>query len=405
MKPEYRGMPAGNMHLFLGKEDVARKAQPATKEKILAGVKEVVANAAKDNLVIIAFFGRGRFPADRTCFFTSDSTIKDRAQNALATADLEQEFQSFKGDNCVAFIDVNYKGIDPGKEKLLEPNPLDFVRVFVGSEDKEEHTLPQGRVVYIANANISPAVEVEGHGLFAHALLAGLKGAADVEGYEPDGLITVDEMDTYLDKTLPELDPQVRQDQRRKDHRPVRLGRKAQPLRDHREPGRHAQGEGPAREAPRNHAARRAEGRGRAAPVEDDPPEGRPRSAQAYPEAGRRRRHGCPLPERPRRRLRGPEAARRDAQTFAKKTMDGILIVKSGYVKDVELGDLTASAIKGMYKKLEEKMPAEVKEKLENVKELGGEERAQNPCWPTSARGSASVKTSKATRTSTPRSA
>ncbi|MBX7103772.1 MAG: S41 family peptidase [Gemmataceae bacterium] len=370
MKPEYRGVPAENMHLFLGKEDVARKAQPATKEKILAGVKEVVAKAAKDDLVIIAFFGRGAISADRTCFFTSDSTVKDRAQNALATADLEQEFQAFKGDKLVAFIDVNYKGIDPGKEKLLEPNPLDFIRVFVGSEDKEEHTLPQGRVVYIANANISPAVEVEGHGLFAHALLAGLKGAADVEGYEPDGLVTVDEMDTYLDKTLPELARKYGKTNDEKIIAPFDWGGKLNHF---------AITENPA--VMPKVKARLAKLRETTLPDEQKAEGERLLSKMTHLKADQELRKlyqkladgdvtVATFQSARDDNFAGRKLPAEDAQTFAKKTMDGILIVKSGYVKDVELGDLTASAIKGMYKKLEEKMPAEVKEKLENVKEL-----------------------------------
>ena len=48
-------------------------------------------------------------------------------------------------------------------------------------------------------------LELEQHDLFATALLEGLKGQADKEGYEPDGVVTVDELVQYLEREIPRL--------------------------------------------------------------------------------------------------------------------------------------------------------------------------------------------------------
>src|SRR5438270_4389761 len=57
----------------------------------------------------------------------------------------------------------------------------------------------------MASNGLSASPDLEEHGLFVTALLAGLKGEADKEGYEADGVVTVDELTTYLNKNVPEL--------------------------------------------------------------------------------------------------------------------------------------------------------------------------------------------------------
>ena len=62
-----------------------------------------------------------------------------------------------------------------------------------------------GRVVFLATNGLSTSLDLKDHGMFTKVLLDGLKGEADNEGYEPDGLVTVDELAKYLDKQMPEL--------------------------------------------------------------------------------------------------------------------------------------------------------------------------------------------------------
>ena len=110
---------------------------------------------------------------------------------------------------------MNFKGFDAGKESVAEPNPTDLFKIFLGSEDKEDHQLADGRVIFLATNGLKPSLDLEKNGMFTHAVLAALKGAADKEGYEPDGLVTVDELVTYLEKEISRAGPQERQDQGR----------------------------------------------------------------------------------------------------------------------------------------------------------------------------------------------
>src|SRR5262249_39284367 len=67
------------------------------------------------------------------------------------------------------------------------------------------HNPLPGRVVFLATNGLVPSLDLKDHGIFARVLLDGLKGKADKEGGEADGLITIDELTEYLDKELPEL--------------------------------------------------------------------------------------------------------------------------------------------------------------------------------------------------------
>jgi C-terminal peptidase prc len=368
--PAVGGVARDNVRLFLGKDDAERKSKPATKEQILAGIKDVVARAAKEDLVIVAFFGRGAILADRTCFFTSDANFKERAKTALATADIEQEFQAFKGDKLVAFIDVNYKGVDPGGEKLLEPNPIDFVRAFVGSEDKEEHTLPQGRVVFIANGSVAPPIDVENHGLMAHVILAGLRGAADVEGYEPDGVVTVDELDVYMEKQIPELARKWGKTAEEKQTLPFDWGGRTNHFAVTRNPAVAPQVDARIQKLAGLKLAPELQSEGEKLLAKMPRLKSDQDLRKLYQQLVDGKLSTAAFESARADNISGRKLTPEEAQTFAKKTMDGILLVRSGYVKEVEIGDLTAAAIKGMYRRLEEKIPADVKEKIDAAKEL-----------------------------------
>src|SRR5262249_7925044 len=138
----YLGADKANVHLLLGTPDEKRNSEPATKANILKALGDVAAKARRDDLVLISLIGQGAPLRDRTCFLSSDATFKDRAKNAVASADVEAALQKLKSQKLCAIVDINYKGYDPGKQVIPDPNLIDMVRVFVGNEDKEEHTLP-----------------------------------------------------------------------------------------------------------------------------------------------------------------------------------------------------------------------------------------------------------------------
>ena len=123
----------------------------------------------------------------------------------MSSKEIETAIEKLKSHKLFAIMDIDYKSIDHGKNAVPDPNFLDMLRVFVGSEDKEEHQLPPGRVIVLSNNSVSHPLDLPSQGMFTKVLLDGLKGAADKAGYEPDGVVTVDELDTYLEKELPKL--------------------------------------------------------------------------------------------------------------------------------------------------------------------------------------------------------
>src|SRR5262245_26461574 len=69
----------------------------ASKEAIVKAIEAAVDATGKDDLLIIALFGRGSSVAEMPCFFTPESSFKDRAKTALTTAMLEPAFKKLKG--------------------------------------------------------------------------------------------------------------------------------------------------------------------------------------------------------------------------------------------------------------------------------------------------------------------
>ena len=179
----------------------------ATKDNILKAIRWAAQNAGANDPIVFIFIGQGAPVGERICFFGVDSTFKDRAKDAVLGADIEHELDKLKSQKFVALLDVNLKGWeDPDKKSVAEANPNDFIRIFLGSnEDKEDHSLPPGKVVFLATNGLRPSLDLEKNGLFTQVVLDGLKGEADKEGYEPDGLVTVDELVEYLSKEMPEL--------------------------------------------------------------------------------------------------------------------------------------------------------------------------------------------------------
>ncbi len=199
----YLGVDGEHIRLLLGNADEKRHSQPATRANIIKALHDAVAAARAKDLVIFTFIGQGAPLGERTCYFATDSTFKDRLKNSVAAGDIQQELDKLKKNtNFCGFIDVNYRGFDAGKDSAPDANVNGFYKEFFGKEEDEEKATPSGRVVFFATMGLGQAFDLEKHGSFTQVLLDGLSGKADKEGYEPDGVVTVDELAEYLDKEL-----------------------------------------------------------------------------------------------------------------------------------------------------------------------------------------------------------
>ncbi|MEO2090859.1 MAG: caspase family protein, partial [Gemmataceae bacterium] len=188
--------------LLTSKEDEKRKGRKATRENIVKAVHEAAAKTGKDDLLILAFFGRGASSGDSTCFFAADSTFKERGKTGVLGTDLETEMKAAKQARLLFVMDVAFKGFDPGKETVVEPTLKDILGGAFGGEEKGELPAPHDRVVMLSTIPSSDPLTKGDHGLFAATMLDALKGKADVEGYEPDGVVTMDELAKYLEKEV-----------------------------------------------------------------------------------------------------------------------------------------------------------------------------------------------------------
>jgi hypothetical protein len=116
---EYMGVDPANIHLFLGTEDKTRHSEPATKENILKAFRAVAEKASKDDMLIVGLFGQGAPSGDRTVYFCTGSTFKDRAKNGLASSEIEHELEKLKSERVVAFVDINFKSFTPDKGSVV----------------------------------------------------------------------------------------------------------------------------------------------------------------------------------------------------------------------------------------------------------------------------------------------
>ncbi|MFO0807045.1 MAG: S41 family peptidase [Gemmataceae bacterium] len=362
------------IHLLLGKADEGRKSQTANKANILKALSEVTAKARKDDLVIVALIGQGAPLGDKTCFLAADSTFKDRAANAISSDELEKAVKDLKSQKLVALIDVNLKGYDAGKEVLPDPNLGDLLRVFIGNEDKEEHTLPPGRVVLLSGNGFSQPLEYEGQGLFVKTLIKGLQGAADSD-VEPDGTVSVSEIDAYLEKEMPKIARQIGKTAEEKEQASIDWGARINHfgLTSNPEVRTRVLAQIAKLDSFKLDPEAAADGRRLLERVPKLKAEQELRKAYQSLVAGT-----IAVEELSKQRaenLAARKLSEEDAREFADRVFLGVEMVRRQYVKELNAGEMVNWAIRGLYRKLEIKtIPTEIKEKLDKVKDARSRE-------------------------------
>src|SRR6516165_3982302 len=135
---DYLGIHPNHVRLLLGTKDPKRNSETATHENILKALKWAAASAGADDLVIIGMVMQGAPLGERSCYFATDSTFKERAKNALGAGEIESALDKLKSQKFCAFLDVNFKGFNPGKDPAPEANLTNFYREFLHSP-KEDH--------------------------------------------------------------------------------------------------------------------------------------------------------------------------------------------------------------------------------------------------------------------------
>lgn len=379
---KYLGVDAEHSRLLLGDPDKVAGSQAATHENILKALHWIADNAHANDLVVFGFFGEGG-PLDDSgthrCYFASDSTFEGRKKNAVAASEIGDALKNLKSQRFCALLDVDFKGFTTTDKKVAEPTlGTDPYKEFLGKDDSDEEAAKPGRAVFLASNGLIRSLDLKDHGVFAEALLKGLKGAADKNGYEPDGLVTVEELTEYLDKEMHEL---IRTNGKNKEERdqyfiplggrgnhyvlvynPVvaaevkaRESKFAQMVADGKVPQKYAEeGKTLLARMPRLEAQRKLR-----------------KDYQALIEGK------IDLDKFTTERetiLDGTKLPRADAEDFAKTVMIAIRMVAQSYVKKLNPNDMVVWAIKGLYRQVDEKLPTKIEARLKDANDMKPEE-------------------------------
>ncbi len=275
-----------------------------------------------------------------------------------------------KSEKVLTLVDVDYKGFKADTQSLVEPNILDMVKVFVGKEDAEEHQLPPGRIIFLASNTVAKHIDADGHGIFAKSVLEALEGKADQEGYEPDGIVTVEELQKYLDANVIARARVLGTTHEEKEQTPLVWGTRS---------SRFVLTKNPA-VAPKIESAVAV--LGKLDLPKDVVSEGvklisRMPKLKALQEL---RKDFVKLADG---RIKSKEFLKlrdqikaamkldkEDAESFARKTLFGLERVQRRYVKDLNLGEMVQWAVKGMYRGLEETVPADIQDQLKTSRSM-----------------------------------
>ena len=367
------GVPSEHVSVLLSAADEKFGAKEGTKANILKAVGDAASKVAKDDTLLIYMVMQGATAGEKPCLFATDSTFKDRVKNGIFGGDLEEKFKDLKSEQVCAFLDFNLKAYE-SKEAMLAPNVNDFVRVFLGLKEKDaDAEPPPGRVVFLSGFGIQPPVSLEKNGLFTTVVADALRGKADTDGYEPDGVVTLDEAHKYIEKNIQELAKTAGTTNEEKQQRLVFVGRGVHFVLT-RNPEAAAKSEARLKkyEEKKAEAKLDAEMAEEGEKVLNQMP--RLKAMQELRKSYQKFADGdltADQLKQARERIKsGMVLADADARAFSEKTFEGLTFVKANYIKKLDLGEMVAQGIKGMYRVTEVKVPDDLKDRLGKAKDL-----------------------------------
>ncbi len=375
--PKYLGVTADRAKLLTSAD--------ASRESVLKAIEAGVDATGKDDLLIIALFGRGSSVAEKPCFLTAETVFKERAKTAFTTTDLEPIFKKIKSQKLLFLMDVAYKGFDPGTEKVAEPTVSDFLKLAFGDADREDNALPTNRVLVFGNLPFREPLTKGDHGLFYSTLSDGLSGKADeapyFTGYEPDGLVTINELAKYLEKEIPNGARAIGKTDKEKELVPFIIGQSTSRFWITRNP---AETEKVAQHLKKITAlvkdGKLTEEEGKEATTllfRMPKLKWSQNLRKAYQELADGKITTDALSATRKTLKEGLKLPVEDGETYATKVTEWVRELSSRYIKPVTPGELTAAAIRGLYTAAEEPLPADLDDALKKPKDLTAERRTE----------------------------
>ncbi|HZT81159.1 MAG TPA: S41 family peptidase, partial [Gemmataceae bacterium] len=376
--PRHLGIPRDHVRLLLGAgPDKARPSETATRANVLAATRWVAAEAGPDDLVVFAWVGQGAAlgeRGDRIAYFAADSSVKDPARSAVLAPVLGEELDRLQSHRVCLFVDVSFKGYRPangGAPAIPNPGADSLWREFLGKDKNEDAATAPGRVLFLASADGRfPSPDTDKHGTFTQVLLDGLQGQADSEGDEPDGVVTVDELIDYVDKELPARVKKCVANEKEWPGHDVLADEDAHFVLTRNpavEPKVRERLEKLAAAVTAGRLPREFLGEGQALLSRMPKIDARRNLRREY-QALLDGREGVDKFLHNRARLvAGTRLPAGAARTFAATVLGATRVVQEGYVKEVNQGQLVDWAVRGLYRKLDEKVPDDLTKKLANV--------------------------------------
>jgi carboxyl-terminal processing protease len=374
------GVPTDHISVFLSASDEKFGAKEGTKANILKAIGDAVGKVGKDDTLLIYMVMQGATAGEKPCLFATDSTFKDRAKDGIFGGDLEEKFKDLKAEQVATFLDFNLKAYE-SKEAVLAPNINDFVRVFLGLKEKDaDAEPPPGRVVFLSGFGIQPPISVGKNGLFTSVVADALSGKADVEGYEADGVVTLDEAHKYIEKHIQELAKTAGKTTEEKQQRLVFVGRGI-----HFVLTRNPEAAAKSEARLKKYEERKSESKLDAELAEEGEKlltrMPRLKAMQEMRKSYQKFADGdLTVDQLKSARDRIKESmvlSDNAAKSFSEKTFEGLSVIKANYIKKLNLGEMVGQGIKGMYKVTEVKLPDDLKERVSKAKDLSDKEVKQ----------------------------
>jgi carboxyl-terminal processing protease len=371
------GIPAEHVSVLLSKADEKFGAKEGTKANILTAIGDAVKKVGKDDTLLIYMVMQGATAGDKPCLFAEDTTFKERLKTGISGGDIEDKFKGLKSEQVLVFLDLNLKGHN-SKEAMVAPNIGDFVRVFLGLAEKDvDAEPPPGRVVFRNGNGIQPMLEVGKNGLFTSVVAEALRGKADNDGYEADGHVFLDELIKYVDKHLPEKAAFTGKTAEEK-LQALRINGFAPYFAVTRNPGAAAKAEERLNKFEKLSTESKLD--------KETAEEGKklltrmPRlkalqdlrkSYQKFADGDLNSEQLAAARERTKSAM---TLSAQDAESFAEKEFAALDVIRRRYIKKLNIGEMAAAGIKGLYKGAEVKMPENIADKLAKAKDFSDKE-------------------------------
>ncbi len=174
--------------------------QNATREAILAAMRDMMNGANSTDVFFLYFSGHGQTVdnGQEYYFFTHDTRTEDQnaiVSSALSRSEVRARLSNGKVRKKVLFLDACYSGMMASGGKSMGERREHLFQEMAGTDE--------ALVVFTSSSDTERSFEDEtldgGHGIFTYYVVKGLQGEADkARAGNKDGKITVYELDRYL---------------------------------------------------------------------------------------------------------------------------------------------------------------------------------------------------------------